>query len=151
MEPLVFPVSQLHRPSIYTPLQIEDAHPQYGAMIVHNEAPAALMDHLEDAKWVTALSTHVFRLWGGKPPAVISDKPLDTILSCTRAANLNPDLLFVGLPLLISVQPYVMDSTRVGKRNKAAIMAVKVSHADMLRRYDEICAGFFADPSHPAR
>lgn len=151
---ITFEVSELHFPSIYTPLVVEGGPPKHGAIIPLDESPVALTKWLEEPKWISSLNQPAHRLFSGNRPAVISDRNIDTILSCTDAANLPRDRLLIGIPALVCVSPYRVQSNRLsggreGPRNLAAVLAIKVCYDDMLRRYDEICAEFFADPTLP--
>lgn len=152
-ERLVFDVPSLIWPYVYRPHRLpEQNRDLYGGAVSAEWAPPALAEHLGTGQWVTALDGDVYRMFSVEQPAVISDKPLNVIMSCMDAANLPRDRLFHEVPLTLSVHLYRIEASQYGRpRNAASIVAVRVPYDVMARRYDEVCAEFFADPSLPWR
>lgn len=154
MEPIVFAVSEVFFPAIYKPKPFAEPRHHgdegvFGLAVNKHEVPDALLEHLDLDPGVP--SRPWIGLNGRRPPAVIADRDLGTVLQCADAANLSRDELFTGIPMNLAVQPFTISNMLAGLSRRASVSAVQVKYDDVVRRYDEICAKYFADPSMPLR
>lgn len=152
MEPIIFAVSEVFFPAIYKPKPFAEPRLHgdegvFGLAVNKHEVPDALLEHLDLGPGVP--SRPWIGLTGRRPPAVIADRDLGTVLHCADAANLSRDELFTGIPMNLAVQPFTISNMRTRLSRRASVSAVQVKYDDVVRRYDEICVKYFADPSMP--
>ena len=130
---------------------------RFSLIVPVQDVPRDLHDALSSIK---ERNGKTFTIISSAYPAAVVPTPtskcsLDTTLSCTRAANIRPDALLVGLQVKMAVTPYRREASRrfgrpspgSGERS-LALIAIMVDA--MVKRYDEICAEHFCDASYPS-
>lgn len=153
----VITARELFWPNVYVGASYQPGNKLvYGCAISAEHLPVALAPW---AKFVDGRDDgRTYASFRAKNPPVVVALPggpdLTTILNCTRAANLPTDMLLTQMPVKLAIRKLEYTarfdhrgSTRTIK--SLAVVAIQVNTELMTKRYDELCAGFFADASHP--
>lgn len=141
----------------------------YGVSILYSDLPEAMHyveprdPHESLVRMHPELAGQKFASFTGQlAPAVVTHDnrhgmgELEHLFRFFDAANLKRDWGFEGLRADLAVSPYeaaVYDRGRKTNRTepKLGLRAVRVAYTDVLAKYDELCARYFADASYPRR
>lgn len=145
-----FKISEAFYPSVYEGFQFHgDDKPTFGVTIKAEELPESLRPYARAPR--DKMGHNLITISAGKIAPIITTQDnrhgMSEVVSIMRFAddaNIPRDHLLRGVPMELATQIIEFDaSDREPGRSVLFLKALKVSHTDLLRRYDECCAQFF--------
>jgi len=151
-QPIIFPVSAIHFPSIYVPRNYgpDPKGPEfYGFSVAADEVPMPLLARMKSRMWMER-DMRICNFRGRHAPQVIVTGTTGGMVDMKRymdAANLPDDLIFRDIPAEVCIVVSEFEEHRAGCSPKTAVVfapvAIRVKYEDLIKQYDALCARYF--------